>query len=133
VTKTIVQQVTFKAKPERLYHLYMDSRLHTASTGSGAKMSAKVGGAFSAWDGYITGKNLALRPRRAIVQSWRAADWGDSDEDSIFFLAFDKAPGGAVVTMVHANVPDAHARGITKGWFTYYWQPWKTYLRKQRA
>ena len=131
MTKTIVQQVKFKAKPERLYDLYMDSKLHSESTGGSAKLSTKVGGPFSAWDGYITGKNLALFPKRALVQSWRAADWDDGDEDSIFTLSFDKAPGGALVTMVHANVPDGTYTDLKQGWVDNYWNPWKAYLREK--
>ena len=63
MTKTIVQQVKFKAKPERLYDLYMDSKLHSESTGGSAKLSTKVGGPFSAWDGYITGKSYFRHTR----------------------------------------------------------------------
>lgn len=45
-------------------------------------------------------------------------------------LALHLSPGGSRLEMVHANVPDAHVGGITRGWRTYYWNPWRTYLKK---
>jgi hypothetical protein len=39
-----------------------------------AEISREVGGAYSAYSGYITGQNLELLPDQKIVQSWRAVD-----------------------------------------------------------
>ena len=52
----------FAVKPEVLYRAWLSSKQHSAMTGSAAKVQARVGGAFSAWDGYITGKTLELQP-----------------------------------------------------------------------
>ena len=82
---------------------------------------------------HITGTFLSLVPGKLIVQTWRGSDWKRSDLDSVLILAFSRRQRGARLAMVHANVPDAHARSITKGWHTYYWQPWKKYLRRRRA
>ena len=51
-------------------------------TGAKAKASKKVGAAFSAWDGYIVGKNVELVPGKRIVQSWRTSEFGPNDPDS---------------------------------------------------
>ena len=128
MTKTIVQQVKFGVAPERLYDIYMDSKKHGAATGSVAKVSKKVGSEFKAWDGYIAGKILALFPKRAIVQTWRAADWKKTDSDSILTIGVDKAPGGSLLTLVHAGVPDNQYEALKEGWVISYWDPWKAYL-----
>ena len=47
---------------------------------------------------------------------------------SVLVLAFATAPGGARLTLVHANVPDRHAGGIRRGWPKYCWKPWRAYL-----
>jgi len=39
-------------------------------TGSPAHVDGDAGGAFSAWDGYIFGRNLELIPDQCIVQAW---------------------------------------------------------------
>lgn len=131
MVKTLVQQVKFKASPDKLFDLYLDSKKHGAAIGSTAKVSKKPGSAFMAWDGYITGKLVATVPKSFIAQTWRGADWKESDPDSFLILHFEKAEGGALVTMVHAGVPDEHAEALDDGWKESYWNPWKAYLRKR--
>jgi len=120
--------VKFAVAPEKLFDTYMDSKKHAAATGSTAKVSKKVGGAFEAWDGYITGKLLAVFPKRALVQTWRGSDWSKKDPDSVLTISFDKAPGGSLLTLVHANVPDGAYDDLSSGWEESYWTPWKRYL-----
>lgn len=52
---------------------------------------------------------------RPIVQSWRASDWKKTDLDSILILMFSRAPRGARIALVHANVPDKWHAMIQKG------------------
>lgn len=131
--KTITQTVTFKnQKAAALYSMYLDSKLHTMITGgAAAKINAKEGSSFSAHGGYCFGKNLQLVKDKLIVQSWRAADWDKNDMDSTFILSFEQKGKDAVITMVHANVPDNQAAGVKSGWTDYYWKPWKEYLDNQ--
>ena len=129
--KTLQQKVSFRASPGALFDIYLNSRKHTAATGATAKMSRSVGGRFMAHAGHLRGRNLAIIPKRLIVQSWRGSNWKTGDLDSILVLVFSAARGGARVSMVHANVPDAHAASINRGWVTYYWRPWTAYLRRE--
>lgn len=132
MTKTIVQSVTFAAAPETLFDLYMDAEKHTASTGGKAEITRKVGTPFTAWDGYITGTNLSVVPKRLVVQSWRASDWDDGDVDSTFVLSFSWDKKKDRVDMVHANVPDHDADDLDDGWREYYWKPWRAYMRANK-
>ena len=50
------------AKPAEIYEAWLSSEGHAAMTGSPAQVDGKVGGEFSAWDGYIFGKTLELTP-----------------------------------------------------------------------
>ena len=131
MVKTIVQQVKFKAPPEKLFDTYLDSKKHGAATGSPAKVSAKPGSDFMAWDGYISGKLVATVPKSFVAQTWRAADWRKSDPDSFLILHFEKDKGGSLLTMVHAGVPDDQADNLDQGWKESYWTPWKAYLAKK--
>ena len=130
--RTIEQALTFRATPERLYRTYLSARAHaTACGGWGkAKIQARVGGRM-AMATHITGKFLLLVPGRLIVQTWRGSNWKASDLDSVLILAFSRVRGACRLVMIHAHVPDAHAKSITKGWHTYYWRPWKKYLGKR--
>ena len=131
MAKTIQQSVKFSASPQRLFNIYMNSKRHGAPTTSRASVSRKVGGKFSAFDGALTGLMLAIVPNRTIVQTWRGSNWKKTDPDSILILTFSRAPGGTRVNLVHANIPDARHASIQKGWATYYWKPWRTYLRRR--
>lgn len=128
--KTIQQAVTFRASPERLFDIYLSSRLHSAATGARAVMSRKVGGAFTAHGGHLRGRNLAIVPGRLVVQSWRGSNWKKRDLDSTLVLAFSRVPGGGRIAMTHVNVPDANAASITRGWSDYYWKPFRKYLKR---
>ena len=57
------------APPERIYEAWMSSSDHGAFTGDTAEIEARVGGAHSAFSGYIAGRTLELVPNKRIVQS----------------------------------------------------------------
>jgi len=132
MAKTIVHAVRFRASPEQLFDIYMDSKKHSAAIGARVVMRRKIGARFTAHDGWISGKNLAIVPKRMIVQSWRGADWKKSDGDSILVLTFSRVRAGGRITVVHANVPDDSHALIKRGWYTHYWNRWRAYLRRQR-
>ena len=111
--KTIQQKVSFRASPDTLFNIYLSSRKHTAATGAKAGMSRRVGGRFMAHAGHLRGRNLAIVPKRLIVQSWRGSDWKAREPDSVLILAFSKARGGGQITLVHVNLPDNHAASIS--------------------
>ena len=50
-------------------------------TGSPAIVDPEIGGAFEAWDGYISGRTLSLEPGRRIVQSWRTSEFAEDEGD----------------------------------------------------
>jgi activator of HSP90 ATPase len=130
MTKPIVQSVTFKAPPEKLFQIYTDSKKHSAATGVKAVASAKVGAKFTAFAGSISGRNLVVILNRMIVQAWRATHWKKTDLESILTLTFSKAPGGGRIDLAHVGVPRHDHKGVTKGWPQYYWKPWRTYLKQ---
>ena len=132
MTDTIQQSEEFEASPQALYDLYMNSAKHTRATGAPAKISAKVGGAFTAHGGALSGKNLALVPGKMVVQLWRSVSFRKSDPDSILVLTFRKTAAGARVDLVHVNVPEQDHKGVTNGWPKYYWNPWRAYLAAKK-
>ena len=131
MAKAIIQTVRFKNQiAGQLYSMYLNSKEHSLLTGGGkAKISEKAGTEFSAWDEYISGKNLLLVKGKLIVQSWQAADWENTQVPSVLVLQFDQDGKDALIKMTHSGVPGEHLEGITKGWTEYYWKPWKAYLK----
>ena len=130
-TTSISQKVIIPATPEEVYDAYMDAKKHAAFTGSNATSDPKVGGKFTAWDGYIFGETLELEPGRKIVQEWKTTDWPEGYLPSRFELTLKKATGGTEITMVHTNVPEEQADDYAQGWIDYYWEPMTAYFKKK--
>lgn len=126
-TKTIRQTVGFKAPPAQIYKLLMDSQLHTEFSGSVARISTKVGGRISAYDGYIEAKNLELKPGKKIVQAWRGTDWPD-DAWSVATFSLAATKTGTRLTFIQTGVPVALYADISQGWKDFYWEPMTTWL-----
>lgn len=115
------------AKPREVYDAWLSSKGHALMTGSPAKVSARPSGAFTAWDGYIKGKNLKLVPGRRIVQQWRSTDFAD-DDDSQIDVTFEATRGGTKLTLHHTNLP-ANQPDYRSGWRDCYFEPMKEYFK----
>jgi activator of HSP90 ATPase len=125
----ITQKINFKkTKPKALFNLYMNAKKHSFIAGSPVIISSKPGAVFSAHGGYITGKSIYTVKDKLIVQSWRGADWAAGDPDSVFTIVLEPKGKGTVLHAVHANVPEAKADNLAKGWYDHYWNPWKQHL-----
>ncbi len=120
---------TIPANPDEVYKAWLDSKGHSKMTGSKAKVSDKIGGGFAAWDGYISGTNLELKPGKKIVQSWRTSEFADSEEDSRIEITLAPAKGGTKLTLRHSNLP-AHGEQYRQGWADSYFDPMKEYFGK---
>jgi uncharacterized protein YndB with AHSA1/START domain len=118
------------ATPQAVYDTWLDSRGHTAMTGSTAKTSAKVGAKVSAWGGYISGRNLDLVPGKRIVQTWRTTKFTDAHADSTITVTLTPAKGGTRLTLRHANVPDGQTSYQKGGWQNSYFAQMKAYFAK---
>jgi len=121
------------ATAEEIYQAWLDSLAHSAMTGGEASMSDEVGAEVSAWDGYITGRNLELVPGERIVQSWRTGKFTDGHEDSTITLTFEELDDGTLLTLVHSNVPDEQRNYEEGGWESNYFEPMKAYFANLRG
>ena len=119
---------TIPAAPIEVYDAWLSSKGHTQMTEAGAKVSARVGGAFTAWDGYISGKNLKLKPGKQIVQAWRTTEFAASDPDSQIEVLLEKAPRGTKLTLHHTNIPGGQS-DYRSGWRECYFEPMKKYFK----
>jgi activator of HSP90 ATPase len=131
-TTTIEQTVTFDAPPRDVYEAYVDPKRHAAFTG--AKASLKPGGKMSAWDGYVSGEFLLLRPGKRIVQTWRSMSWPKGAAESILDIRLVSKGKKTELTMIHAGIPvrpASLAKGFTTGWYTSYWKPLRAYFKKR--
>jgi activator of HSP90 ATPase len=130
-TTTIRQTRFFKAEPADVYEALVDPKKHTAFTGSKATFQPRVGGRFTAWDGYIFGKNLELKRGKKLVQEWQTTEWPEGYPPSVLEFSFLPKAGGTQLVMVQSKVPAEQAANYRQGWIDSYWNPLKGYLLKK--
>jgi uncharacterized protein YndB with AHSA1/START domain len=126
-----VISVIIPATPEEVYHAWLSSDGHTAMTGSPAHISEDVGGDFDAWDGYIHGKNLELKPHSLIVQSWRTSEFSDDEPDSRLEISLEPIGDHTKLTLCHTGLPP-HGGQYEEGWVESYFEPMKEYFSSRK-
>ena len=120
--------ITLPVKANELYDAWLDSKKHTAFTGGDAHVSKKVNGEFTAWDEYISGKNLELKDGKFIKQSWRTMEFKKDAPDSILELTFDETRGKTKLSLYHYNLQKGDGKKYGKGWEDHYFKPMKAYF-----
>lgn len=118
------------AKPSEIYEAWLSSEGHAAMTGSPAQVEGKVGGTFSAWDGYIFGTTLALTPNQRFTQAWRTSEFPDGAPDSHLEVLLEEVAGGTRVTLTHKDMPEDQVASYRQGWEDFYFKPMKKYFKK---
>ena len=132
-TTTIRQKEFISARPVEIYDALLNEQKHSAFTGARATCDRRVGGRFTAWDGYISGKNIKLENGRRIVQEWKTTEWPAASPPSRLVWTFAAKRGVAEVTMVHSKVPASQAESYRQGWIDYYWTPLQEYFAIRAA
>ena len=121
------QENSFKASPDRIYAVLLDSKQFTAFTGLPAEIDPKAGGAFSMFGGLIVGRNVELVPNQRIVQAWRPSHW---DPGVYSMVRFELKPQGTetLVILDHTGFPEGQYDHLSDGWNSHYWQPLTKFL-----
>ena len=119
--------VKIKASPAEVYKTWLDGNLHAQMTGGAATGKPEVGSQFTAWDGYISGKNVELEPDKRILQSWKTTEFGENDADSMLELVLEPEGSGCKLTLTHSEIPDGQP-DYKQGWYDHYFTPMADYF-----
>lgn len=139
--ESIHQEVSFSSDPKRVYAALTQAEgFDRVVQLSGVMQSAALakmkkpteiddreGGAFSAFGGYITGRQIQLVPAELIVQAWRAGNW-DVGIYSIARFALAPEGTGTTIKFDHTGFPSGQAEHLAGGWKEHYWEPLRKYL-----
>jgi activator of HSP90 ATPase len=134
--EAIHQERVFSASPKRVYEALTIERQFDrivrlssamkadamAMMHSPTKLSARVGGAFTLFGGYIVGRQLELVPNELVVQAWRVMNW----PRGVYSIArFDLSDRDGKTTLVfdHTAFPRGQATHLASGWQANYWDP----------
>jgi uncharacterized protein YndB with AHSA1/START domain len=121
------------ATPEEVFRAWLSTEGHTKMTGSPANVEPRVGGAFTAWDGYITGRTLELKPYTRIVQSWRTNEFAETDPDSKLEIVLEAHDDGTTLTLTHSGIPEGQAESYESGWEESYFAPMREYFNSLQS
>lgn len=106
---------TFKCRAEDVFLALLEEGRVRAYTQSEAKIDAKVGGAFSLFNGNVTGTIKDLVPYSRIVMAWRFKDWTEGHFSEVT-IALSENDGEASLRLTHTGVPTADIERTREGW-----------------
>ncbi len=127
---TVIRQKVLipSATPGQVYRAFLSSKEHSEITGAKAACSAKEGAKFTAWDGYILGKNVALTKGKKIVQEWQTTEWPEDYGPSLLEISLKKSGKDTELSLAQTKIPASQAKDYDKGWHDFYWNPMKEYF-----
>jgi len=132
--EAIHQEPVFKASRKRVYEALTDAKqfdkviqlsgvMQSMHLGDKpAAISREVGGAFTLFGGYITGRHVELVPNERIVQAWRTGSWNPGVYSIARFELVEQGSGTKIV-FDHTGFPKGDAEALASGWKAHYWEP----------
>jgi uncharacterized protein YndB with AHSA1/START domain len=127
-TDTLQLTSLIPADPPTIFAAWLDSAGHTAMTGAAARVEARAGSQFSAWDGYISGTTLEVDPGRRIVQTWRTTEFPEDAPDSQLEILLEPEGQGTRVTLYHTEIPLGQGDRYRSGWEEFYFAPMRRFF-----
>src|SRR5688500_2776187 len=108
--ESLKMSITLPVSADKLYKAWLNSKEHSLFTGGKATTGAKVNAKHTAWDGYITGKNLELKPGKKIVQTWRTSEFPDDAPDSTLEITLEEKAGKTKLNLYHHGLQKGDAK-----------------------
>jgi activator of HSP90 ATPase len=132
--ESIHQEPVFKASRKRIYEALTDAKqfdkviqlsgvmqaMHLQD--KPAEISREVGGTFTLFGGYITGRQVEFVPNQRIVQAWRTGGWAHGIYSIAKFELVEQGSGTRIV-FDHTGFPKGEAEVLASGWKAHYWEP----------
>ncbi len=126
--ESIHQEPVFKASRKRVYEALTDAnqfgkvvQLSAAMQGGRMKtgttpvtISHEAGGAFAAFGGYISGRQVELVPNERIVQVWRAGSWEPGSYSIVRFVLVEQG-AETKIKFDHTGFPKGQAEASGGG------------------
>jgi activator of HSP90 ATPase len=134
-SEAIHQEVNFRASCQRVYAALTSTQefdaltrlsdavsLVTAPNAQATFISPEVGGPFTLFGGYVTGRHLEMVPAKRLVQAWRAGSWRAGDYSVVNFVLVGKGRGCDLI-FDHRGFPEGQGAHLADGWRVHYWEP----------
>lgn len=113
----------FAVPPEKVYASWIDGAGHAEMTGAPASSDPRVGGAFSCWEGYISGTYTELVPARRIAMNWRTAQFPADAPDAHVVVELWADGDGTKLVLTQSGSPADQVESYRAGWEQFYFSP----------
>lgn len=121
-------KTNFPVSAQKIYQAWLNGTQHTKMTGGQATGTAETGSEFTAWDGYISGRNVDLIANKKIVQTWRTIEFDEKEDDSQIEIILNDMDNGCEFILTHTQIPSGQP-DYEQGWQEHYFEPMKEYFK----
>lgn len=126
-------RTTFDAAPAKVFAALTQARQIRAWSGQGGRVPKRIGGAFSWFDRWVTGRILAFEEGKRLSMTWSASEWPSATQPSIVRMTFT-GKTTTTVRIQHTGLPNAkESAGHKRGWEEFVFGPVRTHLSRSRA
>eukprot|EP00922_Rhytidocystis_sp_ex-Travisia-forbesii_P060869 GHVS01090289.1.p1 GENE.GHVS01090289.1~~GHVS01090289.1.p1 ORF type:complete len:168 (+),score=26.58 GHVS01090289.1:75-506(+) len=120
----------FDVPVDVLFEVFVNESILTRmARGATTRVDAKVGGAFSLFDGNIVGSFEVIDKNRRIVERWRFKDWNDGEHSTVELTFTSTGPTSTKVELKQTDIPakDKYDNSVstercTDGWNINFWE-----------
>jgi activator of HSP90 ATPase len=127
---SIKQRIIFSCPAKELFDSWLSTKAHSKMINASARIIGKKGGAFSVWDGEITGNTIGIdKAHFTIIQSWRAKNWSNDVYSTIQLTMIPKDETTCKLIFIQSGIPSEFLSEIKQGWKDYYWKPMKVFFK----
>lgn len=128
MAESLQYQIDLPVSPERIYRAWTDSYEHSQFTGLPAQVENRVGGAYRALDGKISGEMQVLSPFSRIVQTWHSSDWPAQSAPAEAELTLEPTCLGGLLILSLTGIPNGMTRQVLETWENGYFRPLRAYF-----
>ncbi len=127
-------RVVIDASPASVFRALTDARQFRAWSGQAGRAPKRIGGAFSWFDGWVTGRVLAFEEGKRLSVTWSVSEWPKDTRASIVKMVFTGTSKRTVVRLQHTGLPNAReSASHKKGWEEFVFGPMRAHLAGRRA
>jgi uncharacterized protein YndB with AHSA1/START domain len=123
-SSTFKLSFTVAAKPADVFAALTEARQISKWSGQKGKVTAKVGGKFEMFDGWVKGKVIKFKPSKELSYTWHPGDWPEGSRDSVVKYKLSAAKAGTKVALEHSGFPNEKQKNEHKsGWKEFVFDP----------
>lgn len=104
-----------KCKGDEAFRVFVQSELLSAFSRGPVTIDPVVGGAFSMFDGNITGSFTKIEPNQVIGQTWRFKQWPEGYHSNVT-ITFEEKSDHTLVTVNQVGIPVSDFDRTESGW-----------------